>query len=217
MLVDERAGSGLSAGQRLVLVLIIGVVAGSGLAFVLHWPLAVLSGWDVAAVVFLAIVWGRVRRLSPAEANSHATREDSSRGAAELVLLVACVTCLIGVGYALIAAAKENGASMSLLTALAVASVIVSWLVVHTVFALRYARLYYTGRSGGIDFNDDEPPDYIDFAYLAFTVGMTYQVSDTDLKTKAIRREVLRQALLSYMFGTVIIAVTINAVAGFIK
>lgn len=217
MPVDKRVESGPSAAQRLVLVLVIGVLAGSGLAFVLRWPLAVLSGWDVAAVVFLGLVWARVGRLSPAETTSHATREDSNRRAAELVLLVACVTCLVGVGYALTVAAKENGTSMGLLTALSVASVIVSWLVVHTIFTLRYARLYYSDHPGGIDFNDAEPPDYIDFAYLAFTVGMTYQVSDTDLQIKAIRREVLRQAMLSYLFGTVIIAVTINAVAGFIK
>ena len=90
----------------------------------------------------------------------------------------------------------------------------VSWGVVHTVFTLRYAALYYHGEDGGVDFNEDDKPCYRDFAYLAFTIGMTYQVSDTDLTSKAVRHTALRHALLSYLLGTVIIAATINLAAG---
>jgi uncharacterized membrane protein len=86
--------------------------------------------------------------------------------------------------------------------------------VVHTIFTLRYARLYYTGRDEGVDFNQDDPPSYADFAYLAFTVGMTFQVSDTQITHHAMRAAILRHALLSYLFGTVIVATTINLVAG---
>jgi uncharacterized membrane protein len=85
--------------------------------------------------------------------------------------------------------------------------------MVHTIYTLRYADLYYTG-SGGIDFNQTDDPDYSDFAYLAFTIGMTYQVSDTNLQTKVIRHTALRHAMLSFVFGTAIIAMTINIVAG---
>ena len=94
------------------------------------------------------------------------------------------------------------------------ATVALSWLVVHTVFTLRYAMLYYTGKDGGVNFNQPTPPRYSDFAYLAFTIGMTFQVSDTDLETPAIRATALRQALLSYLFGAVILGTTINLVAG---
>jgi uncharacterized membrane protein len=86
----------------------------------------------------------------------------------------------------------------------------VSWVAIHTVFTLRYAQLYYSGAPGGIDFNQPEPPAYVDFAYLAFTIGMAFQVSDTGLQTRKIRATVLRQALLSYVFGVVIVAMTIN-------
>jgi uncharacterized membrane protein len=80
---------------------------------------------------------------------------------------------------------------------------------------LRYARLYYLNGSEGIDFNQKgEQPAYVDFAYLAFTIGMTYQVSDTDLTTRAIRSTALRQALLSFVLGAVILATTINLIAG---
>jgi uncharacterized membrane protein len=79
---------------------------------------------------------------------------------------------------------------------------------------LRYARLYYrSGQIGGIDFNEEGPPDYLDFAYVAFTIGLTFQVSDTNLSSKQIRRLALRHALLSYLFGAVIIGLTINVVA----
>ena len=98
-----------------------------------------------------------------------------------------------------------------------------AWLTVHTVYMLRYARLYYSGGhsgghsgdAGGIDFHGDKTyqPDYGDFAYLAFTLGMTYQVSDTDLTARPIRMAALRHALLSFLLGAIILAITINLVA----
>ena len=100
---------------------------------------------------------------------------------------------------------------------LSVGSVALARSVVHTMFTTRYARLYYTGAQGGISFNEDDPPKYSDFAYLAFTIGMTYQVSDTDLLTKTLRATALRHALPSYLFGVVIIATMINLVAGLSK
>jgi uncharacterized membrane protein len=101
--------------------------------------------------------------------------------------------------------------------ALALVSVFVSWILVHTVFALKYARLYYAGTPGGIDFNEAEAPDYADFAYLSFTIGMTFQVSDTKIETKQIRRTALRHAWLSFPLGAVIIATSINLVSGLAK
>jgi uncharacterized membrane protein len=92
-----------------------------------------------------------------------------------------------------------------------VASVVLSWTVVHN------ARLYYTGPNGGINFNQQAPPCYSDFAYLAFTIGMTFQVSDTDLQTAEIRATALRQALLSYLLGAVILATTINLASGLLR
>ncbi len=104
------------------------------------------------------------------------------------------------------------------MTAIGGLTVVVSWSVVHTVFALRYAREYYSTPVGGIDFkSDDEEPDYQDFAYVAFTVGMTFQVSDTDVQARPIRRTVIRHALLAYLFGAVILAVAVNVIAGFVQ
>ena len=94
---------------------------------------------------------------------------------------------------------------------------LLSWAVVHTVFALRYAHLYYTDTPGGIDFKQEPMPDYHDFAYVAFTVGMTFQVSDTDINTRPMRRAILRHALLSWLFGAIIVAMTINLIAGLVR
>jgi uncharacterized membrane protein len=86
--------------------------------------------------------------------------------------------------------------------------------MVHTVYMLRYARTYCTAEPpGGIEFDDQEPPTYVDFAYFAFTIGMTYQVSDTNITAKAIRRLTLSHALLSYLFGAVLLGLVINVVA----
>jgi uncharacterized membrane protein len=116
---------------------------------------------------------------------------------------------------AVIANASSN-ATRLVAGAVGLASVVLSWTLVHTIYTARYARLYYA-KAYGVDFNEEEPPRYSDFAYVAFTVGMTYQVSDTDLTDKTIRAVVLRHALLSYGLGAVILAATINLVAGLAK
>jgi uncharacterized membrane protein len=99
------------------------------------------------------------------------------------------------------------------LTALAVVSVLLAWSVVHTIFALRYARLYYAAPVGGLGFGEDDPPVYADFAYVAFTIGMTFQVSDTDISKRPIRRAAIHHALLSYVFGTMILGIVVNSIA----
>jgi uncharacterized membrane protein len=99
---------------------------------------------------------------------------------------------------------------------LAVVSVAVSWLAVNSVFTLRYAHLYYL-EGGGLDFHGEAAPAYADFAYVAFTIGMTFQVSDTEVTSPRIRKTVLRHALLAYVFGIAVIALTINVVAGLLR
>jgi uncharacterized membrane protein len=178
------------------------------------WSVATLVGWDAAALVFLGWVWLTVPITDAAAAARIARAEDASRTASEVVLLGAGVASLVAVAYTLVEAGNSGEPARGLLTALAIASVTLAWACVQTVYALRYARLYYSDPIGGIDFNEDDRPDYLDLAYLALTIGMTFQVSDTDLTTKRIRRTAIRHALLSYVFGTVIVAVTINIVAG---
>lgn len=206
-----------SASTRIAAAGAVGVVVAAAAATVTAWPVALLAGWDGAAVAFTSWMWLGLWGLSASETAGLATREDPSRAAADLLLLGASVASLLGSGLTLVEAADSSGAEKAALVVLATASVALSWFVVHTVFMLRYARLYYGDPVGGVDFPGDEPPTYRDFAYLSLTLGMTFQVSDTDLTSPAIRATALRQALLSYLFGVCIVGVTINAVAGLLK
>ena len=179
--------------------------------------MAPLSGWDIMALVYGGWTWSTIWPLGAAAAEADANREDPGRNLADLVLLCAAVASLAAVGAVLLGVGGAGGYTKYLMAGLAVVSVFVSWALVHTVYTLKYARLYYSGTPGGIDFNDTGAPDYHDFAYLAFTIGMTFQVSDTNLQSKQVRRTVLRQAWLSFPLVTVIIATSINLVAGLAK
>ncbi len=178
---------------------------------------APMIGWDTAAVVFVLWLGSVVARSDEKRTSDLAQAEDSSKAVTDLVLLTAAVASLVGVGLLLTEGAQKNGPSPALAITVSLVSVVLSWSVVHLVFTTRYAQLYFAAPEGGIDFNEDDPPLYLDFAYLAFTIGMTFQVSDTNLKTKPIRGTALRHALLSYAFGAVILATTINLVAGLAK
>ena len=172
------------------------------------------AGWIAFAVVFLASTWRVIGGMAPEETAAHATREDPTVGVGSVILTVASIASLGGVALLLLGAGRS---STILEPALAVASVALSWFLVHSLYTLKYAALYYSGSDGGVDFNQKSDPDYEDFAYLAFTLGMTYQVSDTSITSRDIRHAALRHGLLSYLLGAVVLASTINLIAGLAK
>ena len=202
---------------RLLVAMAFGVVVAVVTAFQAPWQVVPLLGWAIGAFIWTIWTWITVLRLDAVGTSELATREEPHRALADLLLICAALASLIAVALGVVKAANVSGGEKSVLLVCGVSAIIGSWGVVHTVFTLRYAALYYTGPDGGVDFNEDDQPTYADFAYLAFTIGMTYQVSDTDLKTKAMRHTVLRHALLSYLLGTVIVATTINLAAGLAK
>jgi uncharacterized membrane protein len=199
---------------RVSMAAVAGVCAGLLVALPGDWQVGLLAGWDVAAGVYVAWTWAAIWHRDPAATARLALREDPGRAIADALLLIASTASVLAVAAAIAAGRAGSPGERDLHAGLAVASVVLSWTVVQTVFTLHYARLYYSHPAGGIDFNQQAPPRYSDFAYLAFTVGMTFQVSDTDLETAALRAAALRQALLSYLLGAVILATTINLVAG---
>jgi uncharacterized membrane protein len=204
------------AGERLVASAAAGAaVFASTMAFT-PWQLAVLGGWDAASAVAIIWVFVATGTKTSAETAGMATREDDSRAAADGLIMSAAVASLVAVGFGLLKAAEAHGAAKGIITAIAALSVALAWAAVQATFTLRYARLYYS-ENGGIDFNEESAPDYRDFAYLAVTIGMTYQVSDTNLTSKSLRRAATQHALLSYLFGTVIVAMMINVVAGLVR
>ena len=211
-----RAQSGRT---RVLVAAAFGVLAAVVVAWFVPWQLTVLVAWDVTAALVVGSVWIAVGRFTPEETEEFARREDNSRTGTHLLLLGAAVVSLVGVVLAFLKANSGAHREEVLLETFGVATIVCSWLLVHTVFALRYAHVYYTEPEGGIDYKSKgrEDPDYVDFAYTAFTVGMTFQVSDTDITRREMRHQVLRHALISFLFGAVILATTINVIASLLN
>jgi uncharacterized membrane protein len=190
----------------------IGAIAAVLTIFLGNWRYAPSVGWAAAAATFCAWVWREIWPLPSPQVAARATAEDPNRALRELIVLSASIASLAALGLVLAYAHQSAGVARGLLALLGLVSVAVSWFAVHTLFMLRYARLYYGDPVGGIDFNQDEHPVYPDFGYLALTIGMTFQVSDTSLLTSAMRRTALQHALLSYLFGSIILATAINLI-----
>jgi uncharacterized membrane protein len=197
---------------RILLAVLLGVAVALVVGNTVGWRFA-LAGWIVTAGLY--VVWTRLL-LGGMDAERtciYVTREDPTRWVADVVIVSASIASLGGVGY-VVAAGSKSGAGALESAIVGLLAVAASWFAVHTLFTVHYARLYYSDEPGGIDFHDPAPPGFRDFAYMAYTVGMTYQVSDTEIKATQIRATVLRHALLSYLLGAVVLAVTINLIAG---
>ena len=203
-----------ATAPRLAVMLVAGIAAALVTGLLGFWQYAAIVGWAIACAVFVAWAWISVGRMDAARTKEHATREDPTSGVADTLVLIASIASLAAVITLLIQGQDVQGAAKVAIPILAIVSIVLSWFLVHTLFMLRYAKLYYVDDNGGVNFNQDEPPQYTDFAYLAFTLGATFQVSDTNIEKHNIRTTVLRHALLSYLFGSVILAATVNLVAG---
>lgn len=199
--------------SRIAVAVPVGAVTAVVVGELAGWRYAPAVGWVAAAAVWLVWTWAVVHGMDAQATASHATREDPTRAMTQLIVLSASIASLAGVGYLLIASSGKGGEAIAS-AFIGVASVAAAWFAVHTVYTLRYARLFYTDPSGGIEFHQHDRPRYLDFAYVAFTIGMTYQVSDTDLKIPALRANALRHAMVSYLLGAVVLAITVNLVAG---
>lgn len=201
-----------TVGVRIVVAVVLGAAVAVAVGNTVGWRFALL-GWVVTAGVF--VVWTRLilGGMDADQTCKYVTREDPTRLVADVVVLSASVASLAGVGY-VVAAGSRSGPDVLAAAIVGVLTVAASWFAVHTLFTVHYARLYYSGEPGGINFHDPEPPRFRDFAYLAFTVGMTYQVSDTEIGSASIRATILRHALVSYLLGAVVLGVTINLIAG---
>lgn len=202
-----------SASVRLIVSLLGGIIIGVAVGMLRSWKYAPLGSWDAAAIVFLIWVWISIYGRNAQATANLAVREDPGRAWADILFMLASVASLAAVAVLLAQGGSADGTAKILAAGLGIVSVVISWTLIHTLFMLRYARMYYKNK-GGIDFNSNEAPQYSDFAYLAFTIGMTFQVSDNDFTTNEFRRVALQHALLSYLFGAVILASAINLIVG---
>lgn len=199
-----------SAVRRLAGAVVAGVVTGVVVGLLTDAPLGVLAGIAITEMVFVVAGWVVLWPMD-ATATHRNTRREDFRPVAEELVVVAVALCGL-VGIVLLLLLGDSGAGQAA-AATALAGVFMAWAALHLMYATRYAHLYYAAE-GGIDFNSDDPPTYRDFLYFSYNLGMTYQVSDTAVTSATIRAVVLRHNLLSYVFGTSILATTINLVAG---
>lgn len=196
---------------RLLVGLLLGLAAALAGSTSFDLVASLVLGWAVAAGTFTTWTWVMVWPLPADVTAAVATREEPTRTVTHLIVLLAAIASLVVVGLVL---ATGDHRGRFLTAGIAVFGVVVSWATVHTIYGLTYARLYYTGPDGGIDFHQEEPPRYSDFLYVGVTVGMSFAISDTDLASSEMRRAALTHALLSYLFGSVILASLVNLVAG---
>lgn len=175
--------------------------------------LSPLLGWAVAAAVFLAWAWSRAWPAGPERTRSLARHEDRSRKLVDTLIIVATFLSLVLVVLALVRSQQKDlvGSAAALL---AVVGVVAAWALVNTVYAFRYARMYYIDDRHRFDFDQDEEPSYSDFAFAAFSIGMAYSASSITQSSTPSRRVAMGHALLSYFFGTFVVAVAINLVTG---
>ncbi|WP_280303888.1 DUF1345 domain-containing protein [Nocardia neocaledoniensis] len=201
-----------SALTRLVVAVLIGLSAGLLVGIWAEPPLGVLAGIVLAATAFVVSGWLVLWPMSALRTRELARAEDFQPFVEELSVVAAALSGLVGIVVVLV---LRNSGSGDIAAAAALAGVFMSWAAVHLMYAARYAFIYYQEPTGGIDFNIKAEPSYRDFFYFSYNLGMTYQVSDTNVTDETIRAVALRHCLLSYAFGTVILATTINLVAGF--
>ena len=198
--------------RRTVVVGSVGLLVVVVLVWFLPLGMAVVAGWDAAALTFLVSIWPVIIRADGAHAAQLATREDETRGSAAVLLVGASVASLLGVVLTLDLAGRHGGPLRVLLISVAVLTVVLSWTVVNTVYTLRYADLHHRSRDAGIAFGDpdgQQQPSYRDFAYVAFTIGMCYQVSDTTVRDPGSGHKCSRAC--PYLF-VVIVAGSVNLV-----
>jgi uncharacterized membrane protein len=197
-------------GGSVVVGAAIGVVVGA----LTDAALGILAGIAATGAIFIATGWILLWPMDADATHRNAHREEFRPVVEELVVVAAALGALVCIVVLLVSGHSHADPAAA---ATALAGVFTAWGGLHLMYAARYASLYYTPTAGGIDFNDrDYRPAFRDFFYFSYNLGMTYQVSDTSVSNPTIRAVALRHCLLSYVFGTVILATTIDLVAGMV-
>ena len=206
------------AHKRLGISAVLGVAATLALPAKLGVITRLLIGWDIAILFFLAAVAVMMSRSSVAVIRRRAGEEDEGAFGL-LVLTVAAAMASLGAIFAELAAIDRGDPHYPFYLAHAIVTVVLSWTFIHTIYALHYAHDFYGegAAKDGLKFPGGDQPDYWDFIYFAFVIGMTFQVSDVAVAHKSIRRTVVVHGALSFFFTTAIVALTVNIAAGIIQ
>lgn len=202
----------LRAWHRVLLALVSGALA-AGLAPIALLEARLLFGWFVGALTYIVIVWWGVGRLDPRQTQLRASSLDPGTAALYGLIVLTSWVSLGGVLLVTDTARSVTGPARWGHIGLALGALAVTWLLLQTVFALRYARRYYRDDTRGLEFPGQAAPDYLDFAYFSAVIGMTSQTADVGVAQPGMRRLVLLHGLVSFGFNLLVLALTINLVA----
>ncbi|RYF99854.1 MAG: DUF1345 domain-containing protein [Chitinophagaceae bacterium] len=220
----------MGATPRLLIACLVGLLA---YAPVYYWSPSIkfMVVWLGVSISMSLLYWITFFSAKPHEIRKIARMQDSSRPVIFLIVLLSAFVSLLAIILLLKSLPSKDGAAYYIHLALSVSSVAMGWILIHTIFTVRYAHLYYqpganekhtdlqnqAEKFGGLDFPGDEEPGYLDFAYFAFVIGMTFQVSDVEISSARLRRIALIQGLLSFAFNAIIVALCINIISGIIE
>jgi uncharacterized membrane protein len=198
---------------RFVLSLVVGVATFLVLLTVdVPWGARAMVAWDASAATLLIQTWTRLAAGDAATTELRAADDDPGRRAVFVLAVLSSLFGFFGSTLLLRLAREDTTSDIWLIPALL--SVVLSWLLTHTEYTLRYAHLFYRGEiNGGLEFPETQRPDDLDFAYYSFTIGMCFQVSDVQISSREIRRATLLHSVISFGFNTTILALTVNIAA----
>ncbi|MDQ6844386.1 MAG: DUF1345 domain-containing protein [Bacteroidota bacterium] len=211
----------LHSAQKILICIVIAVIA-YFIANIQHLDVLthLMIGWDVFSFCLVVMSWITFSITTSQHIREQAKVQDSSRVLIFITILISTFASFLAV-LLLIISKKDFKSTETFHTIIAIAGMLFSWFLIHTIFTYRYAHIFYgddeekpNTHAGGLDFPDDKKPDYLDFAYFSFVLGMTFQVSDVQVTSKRLRRFALLHGILSFIFNTVMIALTINIIAG---
>ncbi len=223
-LIKDKLSHRWRVRSRLILSIIFALIVSFILPSGFSLSTRILCIWNAGMISFLAASWMLMMHAKTKTMRQNAQSQDEGRAAILGLITAAASASLLAITFIL---REAKGKEINIViphVILAVVTIIGSWLLVHTIFAMHYAHEYYQNnptqshlKAGGLDFPDDIEPDYWDFLYFSFVIGMTSQVSDVPITSRSLRRLALMHSILSFFYNTAIVAMTINIIAGLIE
>lgn len=209
----------LSGFQKLFICLLLGVIAYVITPSGVESLIRLMIGWVTFSLSMVVFGWITFFKTTAKQIRAQAKVQDENRVVIFIIILIATLAAMTAV-ILLIITKTEHSSNSQFKIPIAVTGMLLSWLLIHTTFTLRYAHIFYGNHeekpdthAGGLEFPKDDKPDYLDFAYFSFNVGMTFQVSDVEVSSKRLRKLVLLHSLISFFFATIMIALTINLIS----